>query len=487
VFAEIKKLGAQSFTYWIMVILAKVVGFILIPIYTRYLTPKDYGIIELLHLTTDIAALVIGMQINQGVFKFYHKYDSQRDRDRVISTALISMLVLGILMAVAFNIFSRSITLLVFGSENYLGYFRLFSSIYPLTLILEIPFALIRIKSRARLFVICNLLNFIFTISLTIIFIVYMGWGIWGVIISPAITYTLLAIILVRRTFKEVGTYFSLPILKQILRFTIPLIPASIGMFVLHFSDRYFVKHYCNLSDVGIYSLGYKFGFLLSGMVIAPFNLIWQTYMYEIAKKTNASEIYGRIVTYFTFTLIAAGLMISIPNNEIIQIITAPAFFKAADVIPLIALAYIFSGANTVFQTGLLVKSRSHWIGGITFLTAVLNLIMNYFCISAFGIMGAALATTTSFLFMAIITALVSLMAYPIKIEYVRIVKIFSTALIIYFLSRLLRFDNLYLSVLIKGVLILGFPIGLLALGLLNVGEREVIGKAKWYMVKKFT
>ena len=148
--------------------------------------------------------------------------------------------------------------------------------------------------------------------------------------------------------------------------------------------------------------------------------------------------------------------MVPIPSHEIIRIVAAPAFFKAADVIPMIALAYVLSGVNTIFQAGLLVKEKSHWIGAITFLAAVLNLIGNYFCVSTLGIMGAAISTTISFLFMASWTGLVSLKVFPLKAEYLSMTKIFSTPTIIYFLSRIVRAEDLYLSLLFKTILILG-------------------------------
>jgi O-antigen/teichoic acid export membrane protein len=474
-FEEIKNLVQHSFIYWLGVILAKVVGFLLIPIYTRYLTPADYGTMELLFLTADIAALIIGMQISQGVFKFYHQYETQKEKDCLISTTLISMLVLGVVMAIGFNIFARPITILVFGSEAYIDYFRFYSCVYPLNLIIEIPFALIRIKKQSKLYVYFNLLNFLFMISLSIFFIVYMGWGLWGVLISGAITFVVLAIFLLKRTFSEVGFSFSFRMTKEILKFTIPLIPASLGMFVLHFSDRYFVKHFCSLSDVGIYSLGYKFGFILSVMVIQPFNLIWQTYMYEIAKKPNAGEIYGRVLTYFTFALILFGIIVSVPIQEVIRIIAAPPFYGAFTVVPLITSAYILSGINLIFQTALFINGKTHWIGLITFSSAVVNLIANFFLISSLGIMGAALSTFVSFLFMAGGTFYISYRAYPIKIEYLRISKLVGIALLVFAVSRYVEFDSIIFSLMFKTFLIVVFLFTLFIINFLNEAEKNKI------------
>ena len=474
-FKEIKNLARHSFIYWLGVILSKIVGFLLIPIYTRYLTPADYGTIELLSLTADIAALIIGMQINQGVFKYYHDYKTQKEKDCLISTALISMLVLGISMSIFFNIFARPITLLVFGSEAYINYLRFFSCVYPLSLIIEIPFALIRIKKQSRLYVFIGLINFAFMISLNIFFVVYMGWGIWGVLISPAITFAALVIFLLKRTFSEVGFSFSFEMVSKVLKFSIPLIPASLGMFVLHFSDRYFVKHFCSLSDVGIYSLGYKFGFILSVIVIHPFNLIWQTYMYEIAKKPNSGEILGRVLTYFAFALIFAGLLVSVPIKEILRIIAAPPFYGAYAVVPLIAFAYVMSGINVVFQAGLFIKNETKWIGLITFSSAILNLICNYFFISNMGIMGAALSTFVSFLFMAGGTFYFSYKVYPIEVEYLRIAKLIGLALLVFAVSRYVEFDSIIPSLMLKTILILIFPFILFIINFFNQTEKNKI------------
>ena len=177
-YSDIKKIGSQSFTYWFGVMAAKIAGFLLIPVYTRYLTPADYGTIELLSITTDIAALIFGMQIGQGLFKFYHECETQEEKNRLVSTTLISMVALGIFMAIGFNIFAKPITLLIFGSLDYLSYVRFFSTVYFLNLVVEIPFSLLRIKKEARLFTIVNFLNFIAMLVLNVFFIVVMGWGI---------------------------------------------------------------------------------------------------------------------------------------------------------------------------------------------------------------------------------------------------------------------------------------------------------------------
>jgi len=467
--------------------LARIAGFLMIPIYTRYLTPTDYGTIELLFLTADITALLIGMQISQGVFRFYHEYETQKEKDHLISTAFISMLALGIIMAIGFNIFARPITILIFGSEVYLSYFRFYSCVYPLSLIIEIPFALIRISKQSKLYVVLNLINFLSMISLNIFFIVYMGWGLWGVLVSPAVTFVALAIILLKRTFSRVEFSFSFRIAKQILKFTIPLIPASLGMFILHFSDRYFVKHFCSIADVGIYALGYKFGFILSAIVSQPFSLIWQTYQYEIAKKPNAKEIYGRVLTYFAFALILFGLIVSVPIKEVIRIITAPPFYGASDVVPLITSAYILNGVNLIFQAGLLVNGKTKWIGLVTFFSAAVNLIANFFLISGFGIMGAALSTFVSFLFLAASTFYISYRTYPIKVEYLRLAKLVGIALITFAISRYVKIDSIMLSLGLKAFLIVLFPLALFALNFLNDGEKQKVYDFKRVVFNKLT
>ena len=181
--------------------------------------------------------------------------------------------------------------------------------------------------------------------------------------------------------------------------------------------------------------------------------------MYEIAKKPNSGEILGRVLTYFAFALIFAGLLVSVPIKEILRIMAAPPFYGASAVVPLIAFAYVMSGINVVFQAGLFIKNETKWIGLITFSSAILNLICNYFFISNWGSWVPPFLHLFHFYFMAGGTFYFSYQVYPIEVEYLRIAKLIGLALLVFAVSRYVEFDSIIPSLVFKTSLIAGFSI----------------------------
>jgi O-antigen/teichoic acid export membrane protein len=208
--------------------------------------------------------------------------------------------------------------------------------------------------------------------------------------------------------------------------------------------------------------------------------------MYEIVKRENASQIYGRVLTYFTFALVFAGLLVSVPIREVIKVMTTPAFFEAWTVVPFVAFAYVLSGMNVVFQAGLFIKEKTPLIGTITFISALLNLILNYFLVSNFGIMGAAIATFASFLFMPGLTLHFSLKVYPINIEYARIAKLVCAASLVLAAGIYLETDSILYALFLKTLLILVFFLVLFLINFFDSAEKQKLFGIKRFVLSRF-
>lgn len=233
------------------------------------------------------------------------------------------------------------------------------------------------------------------------------------------------------------------------------------GMFVIHFSDRFFIQQFCNLHDVGIYSLGYKLGMILSIIVSAPIFRIWDAQRFEIAKTNEAQKVFKRIFTYYFSIVVFSGLGISVFIDEIISIMAASEYQGAANVVPIIVLSYIFFGTGHFFNLGIMVTNRTKYVAYIQCSVAGVNILFNLLLISRYGVMGAAVATALSFLLLCALTFVVSQRLYPIAFEYGRAFIVFSLALLIFGLSRLID-ASLLISLGIKSLLIIAFPLVLI-------------------------
>ena len=258
--------------------------------------------------------------------------------------------------------------------------------------------------------------------------------------------------------------------------FAYPLVPAELALFVFSFSDRLFLSHMSDLKSVGLYSLGYKFAFMISFLMVQPFMQIWQQEMYNVKKKSDAPDIFGRIYTYLIGAVLIAGGLMSIFIKDVIAIIAAPEFLEAWRVVPIIAFAYVFRSTYLYFQMGMFFKNKTAYISYATVAGAISVLIFNYFLVPRYGGLGAALSVLCSYIALAVVSLLISQKLYKVNIEYRRLIKLFlvvGAAVTIYFFTNI---DSRILSIAFRFTSIPAMLLGLYLSGFFHKGE---IGKIR--------
>ncbi len=205
------------------------------------------------------------------------------------------------------------------------------------------------------------------------------------------------------------------------LAFGTPLMFSNLAIFALNFSDRFFLQHLRSLEVVGIYAVGYKFGFMLNYLLVQPFYVMWQSRMYIIHNRTDHREVFGQVFILYTVVLTYAGLALSVFSPEIVHVMAGRQFSASYDVIPVVALAYIFYGIGYYAQLGMFLTDSTKRIGGIGAGAAVLNLLLNYFLVLHYGMLGAAWATLLSFMAIAAASYWFSERVYPLPLRVGRI------------------------------------------------------------------
>lgn len=460
-FNEVKNLLKHSSIYGSANLLQKGIGFIMIPLYTHYLSPSDYGVLELMDLTINVITMLIGMGLGSAIIRFYHHYESPEDKVEVFTTAFIFVVIVCLFAVGISELFAKPISRMVLGKSEFYRYFQIIFISMGLQTLASVPESLLLAKKQSLIFSAISIGTLISYLTFNILFLVVFEMGVTGILLSMLITKILNNSSLLIVTFRHTRFKFSLDKLKEMINFGLPLVPASIGMFIMHFSDRFFIQRLCSLNDLGLYSLGYKFGMIISVLVTAPIFRIWNTQRFEIAKTDNGKQVLGRIFTYFSAVVIFTGLGISVLIKEIIFVMAAPGFQEATAFVPLVALGYVLYGAAGYFTLGMMITNRTKYIAYVQLSTAGINIFLNMFFISRYGVMGAALSTVISFLFLALFSFIISQRLYPVSFEYRRIAILFALAVFVFGLSRLIELPFL-MSVGVKILLMLGFPLILL-------------------------
>jgi O-antigen/teichoic acid export membrane protein len=424
---QLRKLGKHTLVYTAGMMLGKVASFIMLPVYTRYLTTADYGVLELLGMTIDVIGMIAGVGLVTAVFKFYSAEDDPAAKRAVMSTASIGVVALAVLTTLLGLALSPVISQLVFGSTKNTRYLQLYFVIYLLQNIEYVPLLLIRAENRAVLFVTANTLKLAGMLFLNILFVVHFRMGVRGVLMSNVIASTVSASLLLMYLVQRVGVTFSTDKFRRMLDFGKPLILWWIGSFVLVFSDRYFLNYYADTSTVGIYSLAYKFAFLLNTLAYAPFEIIWTSERFEIAKRPDAGVLYSRIFLYVNVILGGVALGICVFIKDALTLMSAPAFRPAYRVVPLLIAAQILFTWAGYWNLGIYITGKTKAMANAAIGLVPLTLLLNFLLIPRFGMYGAASAT-----FIAYATRFVWIYHraqafYPIPYKWTEMLKLYGT------------------------------------------------------------
>ncbi|MEM4407441.1 MAG: oligosaccharide flippase family protein [Candidatus Caldarchaeum sp.] len=392
-----RTIWSDAALYAVGIAVGRLVGFVMIPVYTRVLTPADYGIVEALARFADVLALLAGAGISAAVIKFYVGARDEIEARSVIYTAYVGI---ALVSTVVFS-FAVPFLPMVYHSLNlspsaYIpGYLMTGSALIDVVSL--VPLACFRAQRRVATYVVYNLSRLVLALYLNILLVVWMGLGVWGVAFSGALTSVVSAFALIMLVVRDTVRIFSTRVFIDMLRYSLPLVPANLAMFILHNSDRFFLARYSPMAEVGIYSLSYRFGAVLSTLVVQPFVLMWSTEQFRLVKVQNAEEKMAWIGKVFWDVLMTSWLVLSVGSYLALRIMTPREYWAAARFVPFVLMAYAFFGINHVFQSVLYIRSSTARIAQANIVSALLCLVFNQMFIPSQGGMGAAIATLLAF------------------------------------------------------------------------------------------
>lgn len=466
----------------------KIVSLLLLPVYTRFLTPHDYGIKELVGLSTDIISILLATAISGAIYRFYFEYNDEKDRNEVISSAVITIGCFGLFAIFLLSFATRPMAKYILDSSNLYYFFIIsFSSMWFQSLN-HIGYNYLRANQQSLKFISLSFSKMVITIGLNIYFVCFLKIGVLGILISTLITAILMCFVLIVPLCLKIGLHFSPEKLKQMLKFGIPLIPAQIGAFIVHLSDRFFIKGYCSIADAGLYSLGYRFGALPNRFISDPFNQTWQPRRFELYKQENSERVFGKIFTYFLLLIFFAGLGISVLSKEILMIMADERFWAAYKIVPIIVMATTIFSFHYHFNMGILISKKTKYLGYIDFSNGVFVLILNFLLIPKYGVYGAAYATLIAFIYKVSLIYYFSSKYYKIYFEFSRIGKLLLAAFLIYLATFFIQYSSLYINLGVKTAIISLYPFLLCGLNFFTEDEKIEIKRfvtSKYFILKK--
>jgi O-antigen/teichoic acid export membrane protein len=455
-------------------VLSKAIAFLMLPIYTRYLSPADYGIAALIEMTLDVIAIIAGQQVAQGVFRFYHKADTEDERRAVVSTTLTALLVSYALLGAAVFLSADWLSRLVFKSDVHGGLIRIAAGNFALQSVFLVPLAYARVRELSGVVVVVSLSKLVVQVALNLVFIVGMKLGVQGVFLSTFVANLVFGIGLGIWAVRQVGLTVHAGILRSLVRYGTPLIGVQAAQFTMTFSDRYFLQAAGNEAMVGLYNLAYQFGFLLLMLGFIPFEMVWGPRRFQVARRPDPSPVLSKAFRLISVSLFTTGVGIALFVGDLLRVMSTPPFHPAARIVPIILIAYVFHGWAMLHDIGVLVKERTEFLTVANWVAAFVALVGFSILIPRYFAMGAAMAAVLAFGTRWALTYTFSQRLWKVHYEWAPIAKLAVAAVGVATISALLPAMPLTLSLASHVVLFVAYAGLVLALRVITPDEKAV-------------
>ncbi len=465
----------QTAIYGIGNISTKLIGFILLPIYTnpKYLSTAEYGIWAMLEVTSQILIGVIALNLPLAMLRWASSEKKIEKQKSIIFTAIVGTILIA-LIALAFllpsNVFFSKI---IFGTDKFAEYFTLLFVVVALGIYNGIPLNIIRIEEKSIFYVSITTIKFLIVLLFNIYFVVYQHESVEGIIKGQLLGEVFIALSTLLFALKSAKPKFDNLIFLEMLKYGMPLVFSAIATFAIAFGDRYILLHFLNEAKVGIYSLGYKVAGIINMLILQSFQLGFLPIAYKKLGEKDEKPFFSKVLTYYAIVLVFAALGVSIFGKEILEIFAkSDDYFLAASVIPVIAFAFALKGVQYNFALVFHYTKKTYINAVIVVVSAVFDIVLNFALIPRFGIMGAAYSMFASILFMAIVSLFLGRKIYPIPFEKSKIVKIVFSGIFLFTVSKLFSDATFFIRILLKSSLIILFP--LIAVFLKILDEQEI-------------
>lgn len=467
---ELKFLLKHSGVYAIGNIFAQAAGFLLLPFYTHYLSPADYGIAALVETTISIIGVMASMGIGYSIAIFYSKKAEQKDKNLVISTAYVLAWAVCIVAIPLLCLISTSLSELLFKKGDYGIYFMLSSAALFIGLNLDIGLIYLNLKAKSLAYVILTLANSIMLISLNIYFIAFQKTGLIGIFYSSFIAKSFFAILITILILVHVKLKFSLNIGLQMIRFSIPLGLSTVFRILTQQSDKLFINYFFSPIETGIYAVAGKIANCVHVLISTTFLRSYQAIRFKINKDPNGPRIYGSIFEQYLLVIGSFALFIAMYSGEIISLMTTKDFYSATYYIPPMILAWIFFGMKYHLENGILISMKTKSITYIAAVSSLANVVFNFVLIPVWGVWGAVISSNISNIILTGASFFFSQKHYKIDIKWGRVVKLAICLAVFYALGHIASGLELGMAILVKALLLLTYYVTIFVLRLIEPG-----------------
>lgn len=392
---NLRNLVKDSALYTVVNILNKGISIVLLPIYTFFLSPEQFGLVDYLAAIGAIVAVTVSLEVSQAIARYLpEEIKRPRDSSPLISSAIISLLVTFSLFVLPTLLLAEHISLLLFDTAENAHLIQLCALVYVLTGFVTLFNTILVASLDSKKSVIFSLINTLGNGTSSYLLLVNTELRVEALILGQIVGASIALLCFYKAVLGNVKLTFDRQYFSKIYSFSLPLIPSSVGVILALFTDRLMIKEFLDLESLGVYGIALRVATIMTlvttGFRTAITPLIYASYEDEYTKDKIINMFY--LYLGLGLSIVLAVLLF---QTQIVLYLSSPDYIGATEVIAILCITVFISNCY-VFFPGLSLANKTGVISMVNIVGMLLNLTLNLILIPRYGLAGAANATMIS-------------------------------------------------------------------------------------------
>ena len=449
----LKKLASQTAIYGLSSVVGRLLNYLLVPLYTRYFLPAEYGVVT--ELYAYVAFLVV--MLTYGMETAFFRFSKKEETAKVYSTTLISLLISSVVFVGLIFLNSSAISQWL-GYANHPEYIQFFALIIGMDAVASISFAKLREQDKAMCFAFIRIVNIMINIGLNLYFIVYQEYGIAYIFIANLVASVITLLMLFPQMISS-SWVFDKKLWKKMMIYALPLLIAGLAGMTNETIDRILLKHLLPntdmaASELGLYGAFYKLSIIMI-LFIQTFRFAAEPFFFAQEKEGNSRKIYADVMKYFTIIMAIIFLGVTIFYDVIKGFLGSEYHDERGFlVVSILLLANLFLGIYYNLSIWYKLTEKTKYGAYLSIFGAIITLSLNFTLIPVLGFVGCAWATLVCYFSMTVASYYLGKRHFSVPYQVKRIALYLFGMLCIYFC---IYFTNL--NMWINSLFLLGFVI----------------------------
>ena len=471
-FKKLLSFLTDSLTFGISGILGQLIGFILLPIYTRFLTPTDYGVLAMLLVLTAFFLPLAGLGMNEAVFKFFR--DENVDRNQLLSTAFIAVFGSSTILLISSQVFLAGGLLklvLTPTTESGLLIIRLGLFSAYLSTLSNVFNTAIRADRKVRTALVVNVIYLICQVTVSVVLIIIYKKGVlgmvYGQVFGQIMMFTTLVVI-IKKSYKVIPNW---TMFKQMLSYGIYSVPAQLMDSVMRQLGQYMIKSILSLKETGLYGIAER--------ITAPILIVGNSMRYAhtafffqiLNEEKNPSHYLRALASFYIAFLAYLWVGVSVWGVEILRLLTPPEYHIASNLIAPIAIIPLLVNVYTFMASGIDSGKNLRPYIIVNLVGVVVFGVSLFIMLDEFGIIGAAYAAIFTRIIMIIVSHYYSQKSLKVNYNIIAIFILILLGIIVIFVNSLWFREELLYRITIALITSVAFP--LICIGTLAIFQTE--------------